>query len=136
MAWYSFLTSSTKAVESTAKAGETIVDGIVKGLDALILTDEEKIKYTQKGAETVLKFWEVVSKENTEQSIARRMLAKMTFEVFFFFLLAAAVTYKFDTELAGFLLTLAGKIMFLVSAIGVIYFGPHQLQKITNKGDK
>jgi hypothetical protein len=28
---------------------------------------------------------------------------------------------------------LAGKIMFLVSAIGVIYFGPHQLQKIVKK---
>jgi hypothetical protein len=45
------------------------------------------------------------------------------------FLLSAAVVYKFDAEYAIFLLALAGKIMFLVSAIGVIYFGPQQLQK-------
>jgi len=54
----------------------------------------------------------------------------MAFQVFLFFLLAAAVVYKFDPEYAKFLLILAGKIMSLVSPIGVIYFGPHQLQKI------
>ena len=41
--------------------------------------------------------------------------------------------YRFDAEYARFLLTLAGKIMFLVSAIGLIYFGPRQLQKIVRK---
>ncbi|TET65818.1 hypothetical protein E3J49_00640 [Candidatus Bathyarchaeota archaeon] len=133
MAWYSFLTSSTRAVESTAKAGETIVNGLVSGIDALVFTEEEKSAATQKGTETILKFWEAVSKENTEQSIARRMLAKMTFQVFFFFLLAAAVVYKFDVEYAKFLLELAGKIMFLVSAIGLIYFGPHQFSKIVKR---
>jgi len=53
--------------------------------------------------------------------------------LFFFFLLAAAVVFRFDSEYAKILLILAGKIMFLVSAIGVIYFGPHQLQKIVKK---
>jgi len=43
------------------------------------------------------------------------------------------VAYKFDSEYARFLLALGGKIMFLVSAIGVICFGPHQLQKIVKK---
>jgi len=57
----------------------------------------------------------------------------MTFQVFFFFLLAAAVVFRFDVEYAKFLLAPAGKIMFLVSAIGVIYFGHHQLQKIAKK---
>ena len=47
--------------------------------------------------------------------------------------MSAAMVYKFDPEYAKFLLILAGKIMFLVSAIGVIYFGPHQLQKIVKK---
>ena len=67
------------------------------------------------------------------QSKSRRILAKVTFQVFFFFLLAAAVVYRFDAEYAKFLLALAGKIMFLVSAIGVIYFGPHQLRRIVKK---
>ncbi len=133
MAWYSFLTSTTKTAETAAKAGETIVNGLVSGLDAIVYTDEEKAEARQKGTETILKFWEVIANENTEQSKARRVLAKMTFQVFFFFLLAAAVVYKFDAEYAKFLLGLAGKIMFLVSAIGIIYFGPHQIQKIYKK---
>ncbi len=133
MAWYSFLTSSTKTVETATEAGKSIVDGLISGIDKIAYTDEEKAEARQKGSETILKFWEVIAKENSEQSKARRILAKMTFQVFFFFLLAAAVVYKFDPEYAKFLLILAGKIMFLVSAIGVIYFGPHQLQKIVKK---
>ena len=74
-----------------------------------------------------------MANENTEQSKARRELAKMTFQVFFFFLLAAAVVYGFNKEYAKFLLSLAGTITFLVSAIGLIYFGPHQLSKIIKK---
>lgn len=133
MAWYSFLTSTTKTAETAAEAGKSIVDGLISGIDAIAYTDEEKAEARQKGSETILKFWEAISRENTEQSKARRVLAKMTFQVFFFFLLAAATVFKFDAELARFLLQLAGKIMFLVSAIGVIYFGPHQLQKVLKK---
>ena len=133
MAWYSFLTSTTKTAETAAEAGKSIVDGLISGFDKMAFTDEEKADAKQKSAALILKFWEAVSKESTEQSKARRELARMTFQVFFFFLLAAAAVFKFDAELAKFLLQLAGKIMFLVSAIGVIYFGPHQLQKIIKK---
>ena len=59
-------------------------------------------------------------------------IAKL-FQAYSFLLLAAAVVYKFDPEYAKFLLIPTGKIMFLVSAIGVIYFGPHHLQKIVTK---
>ena len=127
------LTSSTKKVETATEVGKSIVDGLISEIDAIAYTDEEKAEAHQKGTETILIFWEVISRENTEQSKVKRILAKMTFQVFFFFLLAAAVVYKLDPEYAKFLLILAGKIMFLVSAIGVIYFGPHQLQKIVKK---
>ena len=61
-----------------------IVDGLISGIDKIAYTDEEKAEAHQKGTETILKFWEVISRENTEQSKARRILAKMTFQVFFF----------------------------------------------------
>ena len=127
------LTSSTKKVETATEAGKSIVDGLISEIDAIAYTDEEKAEAHQKGTETILKFWEVIARENTEQSKVKRILAKMTFQVFFFFLLAAATVFKFDADLAKFLLALAGKIMFLVSAIGAIYFGPHQLQKVMKK---
>ncbi len=133
MAWYSFLTSSTKAIETTMETGEKIVDGLMSGLDKVWYTDEEKSDAKQKASETILKFWQCVANENTEQSKARRELAKMTFKVYFFFLLTALVLYGFDKEYAKFALGLAGAITFLVSAIGIIYFGPHQFQKIVKK---
>ena len=119
------LTSSTKKVETATEVGKSIVDGLISEIDAIAYTDEEKAEAHQKGTEAILKFWEVIARENTEQSKVRCILAKMTFQVFFF-LLSAAVVYKCDPEYANFLLILAGKIMFLVFAIGVIYFGPHQ----------
>ena len=57
MAWYSFLTSSTKTVETATEAGKSIVDGLILGIDKIAYADEEK---------------------------ARRILAKLTFEEFFF----------------------------------------------------
>ena len=79
----SFLANSTKTAET--EAGKSIVDGLISGIDKIVYTDEEKAEARQKDLETILKFWEVVSRENTEQSKARRILVKMTFQVFFFF---------------------------------------------------
>lgn len=134
-AWLSFLTPKT--IETAAKAGKNITDGIVNGIDAIWLTEEEKIQYKQKGTETILKFWELTAKENTEQSKARRELAKMTFLVFFLFLISSAVVWKFDPEYSEILLRYADMLTFIVSSIAVIYFGPHQISKIWKKnGDK
>jgi hypothetical protein len=112
--------------------GKTIVDGAVSCIDAIFYTDEEKAVAKQKASDTVLKFWDTIARENTEQSQARRILARMTFQVFFFFLLAGAGLFKFDSEWSSFMFQCADKLMFLVSAIGVIYFGPHQLSKVAN----
>ena len=42
MAWYSFLTSTTKTAETAAEAGKSIVDGLISGFDKMAFTDEEK----------------------------------------------------------------------------------------------
>lgn len=130
-----FLTSLFKLPKTADKAvdiADKMTTGFIAGIDKIWHTDEEKSDAKQKFTETYLGFWKLISTENSEQSKARRELAKMTFQVFFFFLLAAGVIYPFDPEYAIFLLGLAGKIMFLVTAIGVIYFGPHQLSKVAN----
>lgn len=132
MGFFRSLFAAPKTADKAVDMGKTIVDGAVSGIDAIFYTEEEKAAARQKVSDTVLKFWDNIARENTAQSKARRELAKMTFQVFFFFLLAAAVIYRFDPEYAKFMLSLAGKIMFLVSAIGVIYFGPHQLSKVAN----
>ncbi len=59
------------------------MDGAVSGIDAIFYTDEEKAVAKQKASDTVLKFWDTIARENTEQSQARRILARMTFQVYF-----------------------------------------------------
>lgn len=136
MGLFSFLMGSKKLGDTAVEAGKNITDGIISGIDALILTEEEKIQYNQKGMGIVLEFWDKVAKENTEQSKARRELSKMTFTVFFTMLLLAIAVYKFDVNYAKFILEIAGSISFIISAITIIYFGPHQISKIWSKNDK
>lgn len=132
MGFLSWLTSGSKAAENVTETGKTITTGIVNGIDALWFTDEEKAQASQKGVETILEFWKAKAGESTDQSRARRDLAIMTFKVFFSMLLLAIAVYKFDPDYAKFILEIAGSITFIVSAITVIYFGPHQISKIFN----
>jgi hypothetical protein len=61
-----------------------VVDGLISRIDKIAYADEEKAKAHHKGTETILKSREVIARQNTEQSTARRLLVKMTFQVFCF----------------------------------------------------
>ena len=133
MGFFSFLNSGTKAAENASKIASTLTGGLVAGIDALVLTDEEKVQYKADGVKLQLKFWETFGKENTDQSKARRELAKMTFKVYFFLILAGVVVYKFDAEYAQFMFDIVKSITWLVGMIGAAYFVPHQVSKIYQK---
>jgi hypothetical protein len=138
--WLASIFTSPKAVEDVTETGKKIAGGIVDGIDVLILTDEEKIQYNQKGAEIVLSFWGQIAKENTEQSKARRALAMLTLRSFFYMIFLAITCRIFGivaeplVEVSHFILKIAlsGIVGGLVISIGTIYFGPHQLSKIVD----
>ena len=131
MNWF----TGIKTALSAPKIVEKGVDGVIAGIDKCFYTDEERAEAKQKAGETLLKFWEMTTKENTEQSIARRVLAKMTFQVYFFFVIMGALVYKFDTAFAKFLFDVAGSMVWLVTMVAAIYFGPHQVSKVWKKKD-
>jgi len=83
-------------IEAATKAGSAIS----AGLDKIVWTEEEKDDSANKKADTMLKFWQAIAGENTEQSKARRELAKMVFQVYFFLVLASAAVYPFNAEYA------------------------------------
>lgn len=144
MGFWSFLTGGTKTAQDVAEMGKTITNGIVNGIDALVYTDEEKAQATQKAMETLLEYWKVISKENTEQSKARRELAKLTFRVYFGLIIAGVTAFFLSvlTGLAGmaeaakFTFGVVEKITWLVGMIAGIYFGPHQLSKVWTSNKK
>jgi hypothetical protein len=122
-----------KAALSAPKIVEKGVDGVIAGIDKCFYTDEERSEAKQEAGKTLLKFWELTTQENTEQSKARRVLAKMTFQVYFFLVIMGALVYKFDSSYAKFLFDVAGSMTWLVTMVGAIYFGPHQVSKIWKK---
>ena len=122
-----------ETAQDAVKAGIRITDGIIDGVDKVIYTAEEKADAKQKTHELILELWKQISTENSQQSIARRELAKMVFKVYLCMFLMAVAVYPFNLAYAKFIFSLVGELFWLVSAIGVIYFGPHQLQKL-NKG--
>ena len=130
MGWLSFLNSGTKAAENATDIGKTLTDGVVKGIDALVFTDEEKAQYSAKSGELYLKFWETFGKENSDQSKARRELAKATFHVYFFLILSGAVVYRFDQSYAVYLFKIVESITWLVVMVAGAYFVPHQISKV------
>lgn len=135
MAWnfLSKLFVSQKSIDTAVKTGAKVTEGIMAGLDKIWFTAEEKSDAQQKATDTLLKFWETVAKENTEQSKARRILAVMTFRVYFFLLLTAVAVYKIDTNYSVFIFDVAGTLTILVTGVAAIYFGPHQISKIWKK---
>ena len=135
----SFLTSvkalfaAPQTIEKAVVVGEKVTDGIIDGLDKIWHTEEEKTEAQQKATETLLEFWKATAHENTQQSEARRWLAKETFKVYFFFILMGATVYKVDAEFAKTLLDFAASMTWLIAMIAGIYFGPQQISKVWKK---
>lgn len=135
MSWLTALFSTPKTIDTAVETGAKIADGVMAGIDKVWFTPEEKADAQQKGTETLLKFWEVIANENTEQSKARRELAKMTFKVYFSLLLMAVTVYGFNEKYAAFIFSVAGTLTVLVMGVAAIYFGPNQISKIWKKTD-
>lgn len=135
--------SATKAAENATEIGKTITDGIVSGLDALVFTEEEKAQYSADSGKLYLKFWETFGHENSEQSKARRELAKMTFRHFWnlvYMLIATkslSLVFPQIIPLAETIFTIifSTVIVSLVLGVGGTYFVPHQLSKLGNLKD-
>lgn len=133
MGFFSWLSSGTKAAENATDIAKQATTGIISGIDALILTDEERIQYKLKGVDQILDLWKTFGTENTEQSKARRDIALSVVKVWLALILMAVGTYGFNEEMASFIFKVIGSINWLVGMIAATYFVPHQLQKIIKK---
>ena len=119
-----------KWFSSGSKAAEQVLDGAMKGLDAIVYTDEEKSAARQKLMDNWLELQKALGEETTVRSVTRRILAVLIVVPFVVLILAAAVVYKFDLEYAKFLLTLAeSQFGWLVLGVAGFYFGPYMMQR-------
>ena len=133
MGFWSWFTSSAKTAENVSEMGKTLTEGVVHGIDAVFYTDEEKARARQKGWDTLLQFWNVMSKENTEQSKARRDIAKMVMQSYFALIFIGIMVFRFDPNFAAFIFSVIKEIFWLVTMVAGIYFGPQQIAKVWPK---
>lgn len=124
------LFTTQTSIDKAIDIGDKVTTGVISGLDKIWYTEEEKAENRQKASETLLKFWNITANENTEQSKARRELAKMTFKVYFFLLLTGVTVYKLDSAYSKFIFDVASTLTPLVMGIAAIYFGPQQIAKV------
>lgn len=115
-------------------AAEKVLDAGIKGLDALVFTEEEKAELQKRLGDQWLDVQKVMLNETSIQAVTRRVLAVMTMGSFTGLVLGAAVSYPFAKEYAAFLLELAQS-QFGWMALGVMgfYFGPYMIQRMLPK---
>lgn len=110
----------------TGKTIESVAGAAVSGIDALILTDEERLKYHAKAAETHLEITRVIATESTPTAVSRRIMAVLVVGPFVLLKLTSAAAY-----LAGWygdaahLNELSSDFEYAVIAVVTFYFGSH-----------
>lgn len=131
MTWFS---AGGKAADA---AVDTIGD-IRSAIDVLILTEEERIQYGQKGMDQFLEFQKLNQEQNSERSKARRDIAWLIVQAQLLQLFVIGTAWMINKEWAGFLLKLnmALKVGAAFFAVVIFYFGYYGVQGAIDKYKK
>jgi len=136
MGLLSFITGADRAGKVIDKVG----DGLVKGLDMLVLTDEERLQYSANAGKQWLEVQQVLAQENTARTLTRRYIAVAIIYSWLIMILATFCLALWEVLKKGALtnsmalFTIIGTVMgTTVIAIIVFYFGPTGISKILGK---
>ncbi len=114
------------------EAAEKVLDAGIKGIDALVYTDEEKAGARQKLLDQWIDLQKHLGQETTVRSITRRVIAFASIGAYILLIVLAAAVYLWLPEYAKFLIDLAeGKFGWIVLTVVGFYFGPPMLQRLT-----
>lgn len=116
------------------QAAEKVLDAGIKGIDALVYTDEEKAGARQKLLDQWIELQKHLGQETTVRSITRRVIAFASTGAYILLILVAAIAYPWWTDYAKFLIDLAeGKFGWIVLTVVGFYFGPPMIQRMSKK---
>lgn len=111
----------------SGKRADQLVDGTIKGIDALFFTKEEKAQQSIKVADAQVEYLKTTLSENTARSLTRRYLALAIIGVFLLLLISAGVAYPFNQDYAHFLFELVGSLNTLVMMVAGFFFGAYMI---------
>ncbi|WP_321514919.1 hypothetical protein [Marinifilum fragile] len=111
----------------SSKRSEKIIDGAIKGIDALFFTKEEKAQQSLKVADAQMQYLKTTLSENSARSLTRRYLALAIVGVFLLLILGAGLAYPMNQEYAKFLFKLVGALNTLVMMVAGFFFGAYMI---------
>lgn len=117
-----------------SESASKVLDAGIRGIDALVLTDEEKLNMHKALGEQWIELQKTLGPETTIRAVTRRILSVAIMGGYLLFILAAAVAYPFSPEYTNLLLSIVDG-YFGLMAIGVagFYFGPYMVGQFMNK---
>ena len=130
-----------------AKQSGEVIDkvstGLVKGVDMLFFTEEEKAIYSAKAGELWIKTQGVLAEENTARTLTRRYISIAVMYSWLMMVLSTFLLALWETITNGGivnalqLFTTVNQVMgTIVLAIIVFYFGPSALGRIIGETKK
>lgn len=110
------------AIFGSTKNTETIVEGAVNGLDALVFTDEEKAEVNAKLGDWFLRYLQATQPQN----LSRRLIAVIVVALWALLILVAVAAYQFSPAFSQFIFdTLSENVNTPFSIIIGFYFATH-----------
>ena len=115
-----------------------LVDGAIKGLDAIVFTEEEKAKHNAALGEWYLKYLQATQPQN----LARRLIAIMVVLLWVFLIVVGVAFYIIEFYFSGtdkislfIFRVLTEVVMVPFSGIMAFYFLTHTLRSVGKKND-
>jgi hypothetical protein len=109
----------------TPKGADKALDAIVKGGDALVLTKEEKLQYTQKAMQMHIDLTSKIAQESTPTAISRRVCGLMVLVPFAFLTVGGAIIFPLSEAVSEQWLEIAKLFEWPSLAVVGFYFGGH-----------
>lgn len=115
-------------------SAEKVLDAGIRGIDALILTDEEKIEYHKKLADQWIELQKTLGPETTIRAVTRRILSVGIMGSYMLLCLVAAAVWPWLPGYTQVLLDIAdGKFGLMTIGVAGFYFGPYMIGQFMKK---
>lgn len=111
-----------------------VLDAGIAGIDALVLTDEEKMELNKKLGDQWVELQKTLGPETTIRAVTRRILSVLIMGSYIVLCMGAAAVYKFDAAYTTVLLSIAdGKFGVMALGVAAFYFGPYMIGQFMGK---
>jgi hypothetical protein len=115
------------------EAATKALEAGIRGLDALVFTDEERLEYQRKMADAWIKLQEILGEETTVRGVTRRILAVMFTGAYLILSFLAVGMYAVNTAYADFIWEVCnGQLGWITLTVAAFYFGPYFLTQLVS----